>query len=172
MIVQNHSDRARLLDGTDNRGQHSLPILRDWQTWWAAWGPEIATSVGKHGWIIFLLDANERMLEMQTTLSRVVRGKPEWNTAGWSEREWGDVSDMTAEGLAWFETNAPRLDDIPEWAAFLVTAQRGLFQTVVRLGRELRTLQEQGYTTVVLEERQDGIHVIKGGDKFLQEVEA
>jgi len=172
MIVQNDSDRARLLNGTDQRGEHSLPILRDWQTWWAAWGPQIAANVGKHGWIIFLLDASERMLEMQTTLSRVIRGKPEWNTEGWSEREWGSVADMTAEGLAWFKSNAPRLDDVPEWTAFILSAQLGMFQTLARLGRELRSLQLQGYSTVVLETRDDGIHVTKGADRFLQEVEA
>ena len=171
-MIASSDTRQTLLRGGDDRGAHSLPILRDWQTWWREWGPRVAQDVGRHGWILFLLDSSERILEMQMTLSRVIRGKPEWDTSGWSEREWGSVAEMTAEGMAWFEKNSPRVDDVPEWAAFILTAQRGLFQTAWRLGRELQTLREQGYTTVVLEERQDGIHCVKGGDRFLTEVEA
>lgn len=170
MIVQNEADRARLLEPGDTRGEQSLPILRDWASWWQVWGPRVAAEEGRQPWIMFLLDASERIIQMQTTLSRLLRDKPDWDTTGWSEDEWSNPADVTLRGLQWFERNVPT--DVPEFAAFIIAGQRGMFQTLHRLGREVRRLQEEGYGTVVLEARDDGITAIKGGDRVMQEVEA
>lgn len=173
MAVLHDSDRPGLLeDHGDIRGEHSLPVLRDWKDWWGKWGPLVMEQYGRCGWVLFMLDAVEKILETQMTVSRLIRGKPEWDTTGWSEREWLNVADVTADASAWFDRNCPRLSDLPEWAGFVLAGQRGMFRTLARIGRELRSLQEQGYTTVVLESGADGISVLKGGDKVLKEVAA
>lgn len=171
MIVQNQTDRDKLLEPGDVRGEQSLPILRDWQAWWQVWGPRVAAEEGRQPWIMFLLDSSERIIEMQTTLSRVMKSKPEWDTTGWSEDEWSNIEDVCVRGLCWFERNVPK--DVPEFAAFIIAGQRGMFQTLARLGRELRSLQELGYGTVVLEASdRHGVSVLQGGDRYLEEVEA
>lgn len=150
-------------DLVDRRGLSSLAVAADWQTWWSTWGPQIAREHGRQGWILFLLDANEKLLEVQMLLSRVIRNKPEWDTTGWSEAEWMNVAEQTAFALAWFEKYAPGpMRDAPEWAQFLFSSQHGNFAVVARAGRELRAIQEQGYLVATLERNPEGIAF--GGD--------
>lgn len=158
-MIATGSRRSGLTKLGDDRGSASFPVIADWQEWWQIWGPRIMRDVGKQGWVLFMLDANEKQLEVGMVVSRVIRSKPEWNTAGWSEKEWLNVAEVTAEAAAWFDKNAPRLDSVPEYAQFLIAAQGGVFAALKRMGRELRALQEQGYSTVVIERRDDGLHI-------------
>lgn len=148
----------------DERGLSSLAVAGDWQEWWQLWGPEIAKQHGRQGWILLLLDANEKLTEVSMLLSRLMRNKPEYDSRGWSQAEWLNVEDQTAEALAWFERNAVSpMADAPEWAQFLFLAQHGNLAVLKRLGREQRALQEQGYLVATLE-RRPGIGVEMGAD--------
>lgn len=172
MIVET-SKRAELTRLADNRGSASLPVLQDMQVWWKEWGPRIAKDVGRQGWVLFLLDAHEKAVEGGMLVSRIMRGKPKWDSRGWSENEWGNVAALTTANLRWFENHAPAVQrDAPEWAQFLITAQYNTLSALARLGRELRGMQEAGYSTVVLEHNEGGggLTVTQGGDKFLEEV--
>lgn len=170
MIVANASDRARLLQhDEDVRGLASLPIINDWAAWWRVWGPKLVAAEGRQGWILFLLDAQEKLVEAMVTMSRVIRNKPSWG-GGWSEKEWSNIEETTAGARAWFERNCPDPKTLPEYAQFLVSGQHGLFCVLSRMGRELRALQTQGYSTVVLEAGDGSLACTSGGDKFLQEV--
>lgn len=148
----------------DQRGLSSLHVVTDWDEWWRTWGPTIVDRHGRQGWVLFLLDANAKLLEIEMLVSRLLRNKPEWNTATWSEAEWQNVETQTAAAAAWFQSNAPEpMRDAPPWCQFLFSAQAGNFAVLKRLGRELRAVQEQGYLCVTLERRpEDGI--ILGGD--------
>jgi hypothetical protein len=170
-VIVEESKLAGLTKMADNRGTASLPILQDWQLWWKEWGPRIQRDVGRQGWVLFVLDANEKLLEMSTLVSRIIRGKPSWDSRGWTENEYGNVESICMAGLRWFERHAEAVQkDAPEWAKFILAAQYGNFSALARLGRELRGLQEAGYSTVVLETNEGGdINVLKGGDKFLEE---
>lgn len=170
-MIVDQSRRAGLTQLADNRGLASLPVLQDMQEWWREWGPRIAKDVGRQGWILFLLDANEKLVETTMLMSRLLRNKPDWDTRGWSEAEWLRVDDQATAALRWFERHVQTLTDVPEFAQFLLSAQYGNFCALARVGRELRAAQEQGYTTVVLEEQDGGhINVAKGGHTFLTEV--
>lgn len=169
MIVE-QSRRSGLTQLADNRGTASLPVLQDMQLWWKEWGPRIARDVGRQGWVLFLLDAHEKLIEGSTLVSRIIRNKPKWDGHG-TEREWGNVETQTRADLAWYERHVePVKRDAPEWAQFLITAQYSAFCALARLGRELRGLQEAGYSTVVLETSDKGIACTQGGDRFLEEV--
>lgn len=157
MIVQNDADRSRLLEMTDKRGIDSLPVIEDWQAWWQEWGPRIAAEEGRQPWIIFMLDAHEKTLEGLMLLSRLIRNKPKWNTTGWTQAEWGNVALFGAEARCWFEQNHPRLEDVPEYAQFIISAQYGVFCALERLTREMRAIQDQGYKVVALESGEDGV---------------
>lgn len=118
------------------------------------WGPKIAAEHGHQGWILFLLDANEKIQEVSMLLARLMRNKPEWESTGWSAAEWQSVEDQTAAACSWFEANAPApMRDAPEWAQFLFTAQHGNFMVLKRLGREQKALQDQGYLVATIERR-------------------
>ena len=120
--------------------------------------------------MLFLLDAHEKLVEGSLLVSRIIRSKPKWDGAG-TEREWGSVEAETTRDLRWFERHAPSVQkDAPEWAQFLITAQYGAFCALARMGRELRGMQVAGYSTVVLEQRDTGMHCTQGGDAFLEEV--
>jgi hypothetical protein len=151
MIVANRADRRRLLEMKDERGLASLPIVEDWQSWWQEWGPRIVQEEGHQPWIIFLLDANEKLLELLMLTSRLIRNKPEWNTSRWTEKEWLNVAEQGAEARAWFAANHPNPDDMPEYAQFLLSGQHGLFCSLERVTRELRALQEHGFGIAVLD---------------------
>lgn len=97
-------------------------------------------------------------------ISRVLRNKPEWNTAGWSEAEWLNVEEQGALADAWYRENAPApMREAPEWAQFLFVAQGGNFAVAKRATRELRAVQEQGYLVATLE-RRPGEGLRLGGD--------
>lgn len=150
------------LELKDERGLGSLPIIADWQEWWKAWGPQIAKEHGKQGWILFLLDAHEKVQEVSMTLSRILRNKPDWDSTGWSEKEYLNIENQTGEALAWYERNAPSpMRDAPEWAQFLFSAQHGNLAVLARMGREQRALQEQGYLVATLDRSQN---LALGGD--------
>jgi hypothetical protein len=168
MFVE-RSRLAGLTSHEDNRGNASLPVLEDMQTFWREWGPRIAKDVGRQGWVLFILDAHEKAQEMEMLLSRVIRNKPEWSTAGWSENEWGNVEETTAEALAWFDRNCPDPDKLPEWVAFVLSGIRGNLSVLKRMGRELRALQAQGYSTVVLETDGTRLQATKGADIVMRE---
>lgn len=169
MIVE-RSKIAQLTRLEDNRGSASKPILDDMSDWWRVWGPRIAKDVGKQGWVLFLLDAHEKLVEGANTVSRIVRGKGSWDVRG-SEQDWGNVETLTTGSLRWFEQHAEQVKrDAPDWAQFVIAAQYNGLCALARLGREVRALQEQGYSTVVLEESDKGIACTRGGDKFLEEV--
>lgn len=166
-MIAARSKLAGLTMMADNRGTASLPVLQDMQLWWREWGPRIARDVGYQGWVLFLLDAHEKQIEGSMTVSRILRGK----LGRVSEREWQNVEDLTTSDLRWFERHAPEVQrDAPEWAQFLITAQYGAFCALARLGRELRGVQVAGYSTVVLEQTENGSAITSGGDKFLEEV--
>lgn len=169
MIVERSKLRG-LTQLADNRGVASLPILQDMQDWWQVWGPRIAKEEGKQGWILFLLDAHEKIEEVSMLVSRLLRNKPEWDSKGWSQNEWLPVDEQSTAAVRWFENHLPRLDDVPEFAQFLLSAQYGNLCVLARLGREMRAAQEQGYTTVVLEADEGRLNVRQGGHKFLTEV--
>jgi hypothetical protein len=170
LIVSNESDRARLLKRGEGKGLSSLSLMHDWQEWWRAWGPKITAQVGRQGWVLFILDAEEKTRELCMLLSRLIRNKPEWDTRGWSEAEWKNVEETTLEAKCWYERNCPRPESVPEWAQFIVSGMYGNFCTLARLGRELRALQEQGYSCVALEATDRGTNVLSGGDRVLQEL--
>lgn len=171
-MLASTSTRAAHTAFEDKSGLASLPVIRNWREWWREWGPKIAAQEGKAGWILFLLDANEKLQEVSMLIARIIRSKPKWSTEGWSEDEWGNVRDVAAKATDWFKANCP-VRDMPEWAQFVAAAQYGNFRVLERLARELRALQEQGYSTVVVEERADGRMNIHGGsDTVLAEVGA
>ena len=148
----------------DKRGLGSLPVVADWIGWWKVWGPRIAAEHGRAGWILLLLDANEKVQEVSMLLSRVLRNKPEWDSTGWSAAEWENVEDQAGEAAAWFERNAASpMRDAPEWAHFLFSSLHGNLCVLERLGRELRAVQEQGYLVATIE-RQPGVGLELGGD--------
>ena len=151
-------------DLVDLRGASSLAVISDWQDWWRVWGPKIANEVGKQGWILFLLDANEKIQEVTMLVSRLLRNKPEWDSARWTQAEWENIEHLTATACAWYEENAPApMRDAPDWAQFLFSAQHGNLCALKRAGRELRAVQEQGYLVATLE-RRPGIGLEFGGD--------
>lgn len=148
----------------DERGLSSLAFAADNDEWWRVWGPKIAARHGRQGWILFLLDANEKVQEVSMLLSRLLRNKPEWDSTGWSAAEWENVEDQTAAAAAWFERSAESpMKDAPEWAQYLFSAQHGNLAVLKRLGRELRAIQEQGYLVATLE-RRPGVGIELGGD--------
>ncbi len=138
------------LDLTDKRGISSFTMLQDMQTWWQTWGPHIAEREGKKGWILFLLDAIDKAQELQMTMSRLLRNKPQWDTTGWNQREWCSVLANAEEGAAWFDTNMPSLRDVPEWAQFLLVALSSIFSAQIRVCRELGEVQRKGHLLVNL----------------------
>jgi hypothetical protein len=160
-VVATESKRAGLTGLEDNRGHSSLAVLQEWQLWWKEWGPRIARDVGYQGWVLFLLDSNEKITEVEMLASEVLRNQGCEN-----------IEIATLKALRWFENHAESVKkDAPEWAAFLLAAQYGNLCALARLGRELRAKQEQGYTTVVLEHTEaGGLNVRAGGDRFLAEV--
>lgn len=96
-------------------------------------------------------------------LSRLMRNKVEWDSTGWSEAEWLNCEEQTADALGWYERNAPApLRDAPDWAQFLFSAQHGNLAVLKRLGREQRALQEQGYLCATIERTPEG--PVLGGD--------
>jgi hypothetical protein len=151
----------------------SLVTVEGWSHWWQAWAPRIAEQSGREGWILFLLDAVEEITTLEGTMSRILRDKPEWNTALWAEQEWLDIEHTAGSALNWYDRNCPRLDRVPEWAAFVLCAMRGHITVLARLGKELRAAQEQGYGSFVVESNAEkmSMNVIKGGDHLLGEVE-
>jgi hypothetical protein len=134
----------------DNRGPSSRPLLVDLQEWWAVWGPKVAAHEGKQGWILLLLDALDKVVKMQMTMSRLLRKKPAWDSSGWSEDEWRPVSEVAAEGAAWFHENRPRLEDVPEWAQFLFVAIHSIFAAHQRLAAELEEVMHESHLLVNL----------------------
>lgn len=148
----------------DRRGLSSLDFASDADEWWRAWGPVIASRHGRQGWILFLLDANQKLQETAMLVSRLLRNKPEWNTAGWSQAEWENVEVNTALADSWFREHAAApMKDAPDWAQYLFVAQAGNFAVLKRLGREMRAIQEQGYLVATLE-RRPGEGILMGGD--------
>ncbi len=153
-----------MLSLEDRRGLSSLDFAADADEWWKVWGPIIASRHGKQGWILFLLDANQKLQETAMLVSRLLRNKPEWNTIGWSQAEWENVETQTALASAWFNEHVDTpMKDAPDWAQYLFVAQAGNFAVLKRLGREMRAIQEQGYLVATLE-RRPGEGVVLGGD--------
>lgn len=148
----------------DRRGLSSLDYATDADEWWREWGPKIAAQHGKQGWILFLLDASQKLQETWMLISRLLRNKPDWNTAGWSQAEWLNVEEQTALADAWFRehVDAP-MKEAPEWAQYLFVANAGHFAVAKRAGREMRAIQEQGYLVATLE-RRPGEGLVLGGD--------
>jgi hypothetical protein len=172
-MIATGSRRPGLTKLEDNRGNASFPILKDMQEWWKEWGPKIVSEVGRQGWVLFLLDAHEKVTEVEMLLSRVLRNKSKWDSAGFSEAEWSNPEQQATAALRWFERHAPGVQkDAPEWAQFLIAAQYNAFSVLSRLGREVRGAVENGYSPVVLEQSAtgDGLTVTHGGDRFLREV--
>jgi hypothetical protein len=159
-VIATESKRAGLTRLEDNRGDSSLAVLQDMETWWREWGPRIARDVGQQGWVLFLLDTNEKIVEVSMLVSQVLR-----------HQALANVEDVTLEALRWFERHAPAVQrDAPEWAQFIISAQYNNLTAMSRIGRELRAAQEQGYHTVVLENTADGVHCHAGGDRLLKEL--
>lgn len=152
MIVPD-SQRARLVARGDDGSTAVLPLVEDWQTWWREWGPRIRAEEGQQGWIIFLLDAHEKLTEVNAIMARIMRGKHnEVGIAVWSEKEWMNVHETAEEAKAWFERHVPTLTGVPEFAQFLLTAQYANLSVLTRLARDLRGLQEEhGIGTMVVE---------------------
>lgn len=134
----------------DDRGLSSFAIVKDWREWWSLWGPEIQARFGKVGWVLFLLDAHEKLEGLLMNLSRIIREKPDWDTAGWSEDEWSNPIWVAAKAKAWFQLNCPDMRDVPEFARFMLVGQHGLFGVMERLAREVREIQEEGHLLVNL----------------------
>lgn len=150
--------REALTQCLDNRGIASFPILMDWDEFWKTWGPQIVGHVGHQGWVLFLMDAIQKSLELQLTMSRLLRKKTQ-DTRGWSQAEWLNVADQTEEGLRWFERNLLDPKSLPEWAQFFQAGLYGQFTTMARLGREIRQLQDHGYNTLVVERDAAGVRL-------------
>lgn len=142
------SRQKRLHTREDNAGLASMPLLSDWQVWWRTWGPRVAEEVGRCGWVLFLLDANEKVTEAQMVIGKMLRlGK------------WERIEDVTVGGKEWFERNCPRQEDVPEWANFVLTALYGQFCTLERLGREVLGAIESGVMPIVIERTDSGVRV-------------
>lgn len=142
----------------DKAGLSSLAVVDDWQVWWREWGPKIMAQHGRQGWILFMLEANDKVQEVSMVLARIIRNKPKWNSVGWSQKEWLNCAETAAEAQAWFEKHGESvMRDAPEWAKFILVAQHGNLTVLSRLARELRGIQENGHSTVVLEATANGI---------------
>ena len=74
----------------------------------------------------------------------------------WSEKEWLNCETVALEAKAWFNRNVPNLKTVPEFAAFILSAQHANLSILCRLARDLRGMQEeQGVSSHVIE-RNDG----------------
>jgi hypothetical protein len=133
-----------LTELADNRGLASYPIVLDQDAWWKEWGPKIEMQEGRQGWILFVLDAQAKILEVSMKISQNVRNR-------WAEAGGVDVEQASEAALRWFEENYPKAESLPEWARFIVSAQYGNFCVLARLGRELKGVQDHGFNTLVLE---------------------
>lgn len=143
MIVPD-SQRARLLMRKDDGSTAVLPFVEDWDVWWHLWGPRIRKEEGQQPWILFLLDAHEKLTEVNAIMARLMLGKPsQVGISVWSQKEWMNVQETAEEAKAWFERIVPTLDAVPEFAEFLLTAMYANFGIMARLARDLRGLQEE-----------------------------
>lgn len=152
MIVPS-SRRDRLVKMDDEGGTHALPMIEDWDLFWRMWGPRIKQEEGAQPWIIFLLDAHEKITELNAIIQRIIMGKP--NTVGnsvWSEKEWESCEEVAVEAKAWFDRNVPALKDMPEFASFILSAQHANLSILCRLARDVRGMQEQhGISSHIIE---------------------
>lgn len=143
MIVPN-SRLDRLVKMDDDGGTHALPLIEDWASWWSVWGPRIKVEEGAQPWIIFILDAHEKITELNAITMRIMMGKTD--TVGnsvWSEKEWLNCETVALEAKSWFDRNVPNLKNVPDFAAFILTAQHANLAILTRLARDLRGMQEQ-----------------------------
>lgn len=156
MIVPN-SRRDRLCAMDDEGGTHALPLIEDWQDWWRLWGPRIAKEEGKQGWIIFILDAHEKITELNANVQRIMMGKTDKvGNSVWNAREWENCETIALEAKAWFERNVPNLKDVPEFAQFMLSAQHANLCILSRLSRDLRGMQEEHGIGSHMLERNEG----------------
>jgi hypothetical protein len=132
----------------DERGMSSYAVIKDWSVWWGKWGPEIQSRYGKVGWLLLLLDANEKLEGILMNWARILREKPEWDTSGWSEDEWSNPVWVSAKAKAWFQTSCPNMEDVPEFARFMFVAMNGLFGVLERLSREIHEIQSEGHLLI------------------------
>lgn len=156
MIVPS-SRRDRLVQMDDDGGTHALPLIEDWQTWWREWGPRIKTEEGAQPWIIFILDAHEKITELNAITQRIMMGKTDKvGNSVWSAKEWENCETVALEAKGWFDRNVPNLKNVPEFAAFMLSAQHANLCILARLARDLRGMQEQhGVSSHMLERNDD-----------------
>lgn len=159
MIVSNTAARQRLTKRGDTRGLSSLPVALDCKTWWSEYGPKIVAEEGKAGWILFIMDAQERLIEETMLMARSIRNREKRGGEGWSQKEWLNIQETSLEAYEWYKRHCPAQNSVPEWADFILTAQYSLFSVLARMGRELRGVQELGYQTVSVESGAAGVLV-------------
>ncbi len=155
-IADTHGQQNSLWNFEDSRGMSSYAVIKDWQEWWQNWGPLLMAMYGKAGWVCFILDAHEKMEGILMNWSRILREKPNWDTAGWSADEDSNPMWVSAKAKAWFQLNCPHMVDVPEFARFIFVAQNGMFSVLERLSREIYEIQSEGHLLVNLTNADDG----------------
>jgi hypothetical protein len=155
-MIDTHGYQNTQWNFEDDRGMSSYAVIKDWQEWWRLWGPEIAKRFGHDGWVLFILEAHTKMEDILMNWSRILRNKPDWDTAGWSEDEWSNPLWVAAKAKAWFQTNCPHMDDIPEFARFILVGQNGMFGVLERLAREMFEIQSEGHLLVNMTNKDTG----------------
>ncbi len=123
----------------------AFPKAVEWLQWWEWWQTEIHSG---QPWVRFLVDATTTLQQTFVTISRILRKKPAWDTAGWTPEEWRNVIEVVEEKLAWFRLHRPRPEDLPPWAGILLQALDGAYLTLRRLAQEVEQIQRRGHLLV------------------------
>lgn len=123
----------------------SLPRGLEWQEWFQYHRDEIHEG---QPWVRFLVDATTTLQQLHVTTSRILRKKPNWETAGWSQEEWMPIVEVAEEKLSWFEKNKPRSQDVPPWAGILLEAIGGSMKLQVRIAKEVSQIQRKGHLLI------------------------
>jgi hypothetical protein len=131
----------------------SFPKALEWQQWWDYWRTRITEA---QPWARFMVDATTVIQQTFVTVSRILRKKPDWDTAGWSAEEWQPVIDVVDEKLAWFRANRPRNEDVPAWAGIILDCLDGAYATLSRLAREVSQIQRKGHLLINVSPLQPG----------------
>jgi hypothetical protein len=128
----------------------SLPVNLRWLQWWKANRDRF-----KHAspGVMFVIDAIPKLFRFYATVGRVMRAKPQYDTAGWSPDELRPLHEVAREGLAWFYKSKPRVEgDTPPWLALIYEMIEGCFLMAVRLADECERSLRTGFVPIRISE--------------------
>lgn len=154
-------DQARLLATPVGAFGASLPMNLKWQRWLKVNEERLTDGQPQ---TVFVKDAIERLFRFYSTAGRVMRHKPTYNSDGWTPDEWKPVQEVAREGLGWFTTNRPNLEEnTPSWLTFLYEALEGCFLMNVRLGDECHRAIHQGFIPLRVTPTRVGTYMPQSG---------